>query len=532
MKKLSVLLFALIIGYSYANSQTIYDGELFSNRELSGTARYVGMGGALGALGADISTMSTNPAGIGLYRSNDVAMTLGYTNNEVKSNFMGEKNSFKVDRIGLKNMGIVFSTPMYGSSLKYLNFGFNYHRSNDFYRSIGMSGTFNTSADGGVISIANAMAVQANNSLLNGNDVANASGEGGNIYANPRYGWMSLLGFNSYLINPGLVDGEKRYFPHPMTSPNALFHSDERGGINQYDFNISMNLSDRVFLGLTIGAYDLNYRTLTYYDEAFMFENNPKYKEMALLETSSEIDGSGYDFKLGVIVRPIENSPFRIGFAVHTPTFYNLTHYTNVRFSSDIYQRDAENQSLNLLQTDIDTYNELSGDNISDFKLRTPWKFNFSLGHNVGDFLALGAEYEYQDYSSMKFKYDGGGSMGVNTDMLKGVHTLKLGLEYRIVPEFAFRAGYNMQSGIFKEDAYKEISNNSVLTDVQYVNKSNVKNTFTFGVGYAGKVFYSDLAFVFDSYKSDFRPFDDPELNFTKLTSNKSQVLLTLGMRL
>ena len=53
MKKLSILLFALIIGYSYANSQTIYDGELFSNRELSGTARYVGMGGALGALGAD-----------------------------------------------------------------------------------------------------------------------------------------------------------------------------------------------------------------------------------------------------------------------------------------------------------------------------------------------------------------------------------------------------------------------------------------------------------------------------------------------
>ena len=33
-----------------------------------------------------------------------------------------------------------------------------------------------------------------------------------------------------------------------------------------------------------------------------------------------------------------------------------------------------------------------------DFHLSTPWKFNVSLGYTVGRSLALGAEYEYEDY--------------------------------------------------------------------------------------------------------------------------------------
>ena len=50
---------------------TIYDAVRVTGSDLNGTARYVGMGGAMGALGADITTMGTNPAGIGLYRSSE-----------------------------------------------------------------------------------------------------------------------------------------------------------------------------------------------------------------------------------------------------------------------------------------------------------------------------------------------------------------------------------------------------------------------------------------------------------------------------
>ena len=59
------------------SAQDIYRVTDMANEDLNGTARFVGMGGALSALGADMSVMSTNPAGIGLFRSSDVSVTAG-----------------------------------------------------------------------------------------------------------------------------------------------------------------------------------------------------------------------------------------------------------------------------------------------------------------------------------------------------------------------------------------------------------------------------------------------------------------------
>ena len=51
-----------------ANAQNAYDAERVLSNDLNGTARFVGMGGAMGALGGDMSVMGTNPAGIGIFR--------------------------------------------------------------------------------------------------------------------------------------------------------------------------------------------------------------------------------------------------------------------------------------------------------------------------------------------------------------------------------------------------------------------------------------------------------------------------------
>ena len=81
---------------------------------------------------------------------------------------------------------------------------------------------------------------------------------------------------------------------------------------------------------------------------------------------------------------------------------------------------------------------------ILPFDFQTPWTYNVSLGYTVGKSLALGAEYEYQDYSSMKFKDTEGNSSAYEfenstTSMLKGVSTVRLGLEYKVIPQFAFK---------------------------------------------------------------------------------------------
>lgn len=527
----TILSIAMLLGITQFNSyaQTIYDGELFSNTELTGTARFVGMGGALGALGADISTMSTNPAGIGMYRSNDVNFTLGYQHNEVKSDYIGNTMKASKNRFGMNTAGLVISNRFGGSSpVKFVNVGFNYRRLTDFNRNKKMEGLLNMAPDG-VVSITHFMDKQANGILDNGVDIAHEINEGYSIYDNYRIGWLAGLGYEGRLIERD----DKGYFSY-LPQPFAKFFSEERGGIDSYDFNVSMNVSDRFFFGLTIGAYDLDYRKLTYYDEDY------DYGEYGLIETRSETSGSGFDFKFGAIIRPFERSPFRIGLAVHTPVFYKLTHYTGAYMESDIYaDRDEVGmEGAEIIESDRYTAEDLDGRDFAfDYKLRTPWKYNISLGHNIGSYLALGLEYEYQDFPSMKFSYDGQGGGGINfinstRSMLKDVHTFKLGAEYRIVPEFAFRLGYNIQTASFKDAAYKDIPLNSTITDVQFTNHNKARNTFTMGLGYTGKVFYTDLAFKFDFYKSQFKPFDDLELEWTELKTNKSQILLTMGIRL
>ncbi|MCC8185954.1 MAG: TonB-dependent receptor, partial [Bacteroides sp.] len=271
---------------------------------------------------------------------------------------------------------------------------------------------------------------------------------------------------------------------------------------------------------------DVNYKKYTYYSEDF------DYGEFYNLHSDNQITGAGFDFKLGAIFRPFETSPLRVGVAVHTPTFYNLTQYNNVLLEGKLYFEDTDM----IESVVVDSYDYLNNrDNAREFRLHTPWKYNFSLGYIVGNNLALGAEYEFQDYSTIKFRDPDYGSSwfeyeNSTTSMLKGVSTLRLGAEYKVIPEFAIRAGYNYSSAIFKSDAYKALPLNSVNTDTDFSNSKSINN-FTVGVGYRGRSIYADLAYQYTGYKEDFYAFDELYLNKTDVKNSKSQVLLTLGMR-
>lgn len=523
MKKYIIAMSLLLVGLGGVKAQSLYDGVLFTEKDLSGTARFVGMGGALGALGADISVMGTNPAGIGLYRSNDFSATFGFANTQIKSNYLGDKFTNDKGKFNVPNLGFVLSFETGLPSLKYLNVGFNYNRSKSFNEKMRMGGVLNRTGNDEIVSITHVMDQQANGMLDSGVDVADLINDDRPLYRYGDVGWLGALGYDGRLIR---VDNDGYY--SYLGQPDALFKSYSRGGIDQYNFNFSGNVNDRFFWGLTIGAYDVDYSRDTYYDEDY---GNGQYM---FLDTRKDVEGSGFDFKFGAILRPVESSPFRIGLAVHTPIFYKLKHYTNTLMESDISVSGVDAPGKDDFISVYPNGDMSDADHLLEYKLRTPWKYNLSLGHNVGDYLAIGAEYEYQDYSSMKFEYRDGMNLSFYNDQtsyLKKVHTLRLGLEYRIVPEFAVRTGYNYQTATYKDNAFNDIALNSKQTDIQYTNDNKAKNTFTFGLGYSGKHFYSDLGFLFNWYKSEFKPFADEELASTILKTNRSQVLLTLGMR-
>lgn len=563
----------LLITAAPIAAQTVYDAAKIANKDLNGTARFVGMGGAMGALGGDISTIATNPAGIGIYRSNDAMVSFGLSAYGTESNYMGNKiNSDKV-RASFDNAGFVLATKVgNATNLRYVNFGFNYHRAKSFYRNMSMNGQL------GKLSQTSQMAAQASPSLTDPS-IGGITNWGNDPYNDPQIGWLSVMGYDGYLItdlisqeglneilkdNPG-YNNYKPYIVNGNQVKNlkgdlmyitpgeyggigsngyADYRSTERGGIDQYDFNISFNINDRVYLGFTVGAYAIDYSKYTYYAEDYL--GDQKYN----LQSWNKIHGSGVDFKFGAIVRPFEYSPLRIGLAIHTPTFYSLDYKTNARLESDVINDlDISNEmdvpSGNVGLYDVDTYDILDGDMIRQFHLQTPWTYNLSLGYTIGKSWALGAEYEYQDYSSMKFKDPEGYSDAFEyenstTAMMKGVSTVRLGAEYKVIPQFALRAGYNYSSAIFNWDAYKSLPNNSIQTDTDFNNTKAMSN-YTLGIGYRGSMFYADLAYKFSSYKSEFFPFvneliDKQEVVIvspepTKVKNTRSQVLLTLGIR-
>ena len=132
----------------YAGAQNSYDAMRLVDTDIRGTARFVGMGGAMSALGTDISVIGTNPAGIGLYRSNDFAFSLSMNKNVTESNLTGSKTTTDKNSFSIDNVGMVLSTKVNEESLEFINMGFNYSRRNNFNAKKEIAGSlFNGSGD-------------------------------------------------------------------------------------------------------------------------------------------------------------------------------------------------------------------------------------------------------------------------------------------------------------------------------------------------------------------------------------------------
>ena len=179
MKKISVLIaLGMLMIAPWGMAQTIYDGAKLTGKDLNGTARFVGMGGAMGALGGDISTMGTNPAGIGLYRSSDVMTSFGFSLYGNESQYLGKKFNSDLTKGDFNNIGFVFSSKIGNETpLRFVNFGFNYHKAKSFNNNMRMEGNL------GLYSQTYLMASQA----------AGIEKWGDSPYTDNGIGWLSIL---------------------------------------------------------------------------------------------------------------------------------------------------------------------------------------------------------------------------------------------------------------------------------------------------------------------------------------------------
>lgn len=533
---------SLLLSFIGATAQTHYDAARFSGNELNGTARFVGMGGAMSALGADISVIGSNPAGIGLFRGYDFTTSFGFNATKTASDFGGNTMNEKRNRASFDQIGFVYTSKIGNrTKLRYVNFGFNYHKSKNFNRQFASGGMLGGLSQTGQMANMIAGTIQSESTLNKEiGDIYNYGMQGYDL-PNPYhptqslYPYLGVMGVRSKLVYVG-TDEQGDYLAYMNGIANG-YRSVEEGGISDYDFNVSFNVEDRMYFGATIGVHDVSYRRTSYYTEDVTDKNASGYYE---INNTFSTDGTGFDFKFGAIFRPFEESPFRFGIAVHTPIWYALTDI----YSSMMYTRlDGESSTGKPIHVDFKESPQYytDGDVLRDYQLVTPWRFNVSMGTVVAGNIALGAEYEFMNYASAKLKYSDGYDMeGQNSyakEDLKGVHTVRVGAEARILPSLSVRAGYNFSSSVFKESAYKALEGGDadlripgdMRTDTEYFNDFG-RNTVTVGLGYRGNRFYADLAYKYDMYKSDFYAFSDTSLTATKVDNKRHQLLMTLGV--
>lgn len=527
MKKLFAIA-AIVVATMPVAAQETYENAKIAQEDLNGTARYVGMGGAMEALGADISTIGTNPAGIGMFRHSNVSLSLGLVSQSGATNAVGGSTT----NASFDQLGFVYSYR--SGKTSFINVAVNFHKSRNFDM---------------ILSAASQLGNASLNKLTwakgNQDYVYEAKSElqpDGTIIDVPNFNAPyitcsqldDLFGYN---LNWDDVNKSWDY----INADNFRFDRAHEGYIGEYDINVSGNINNRIYLGLTVGIHDVHYKHYSEYVEQMS-------DFLCTVGDRREITGQGIDVKAGVILRPIESSPFRIGLSIASPTFYELK-TANYSFISDGYNRFDSGSIMD--SRDRTNYK---------FRLYTPWKFGVSLGHTIGSQVALGASYEYADYGSMDSRYITGeyynewsDSYSSNSESdrvmndhtaktLKGVHTLKLGAEIKPTPNFALRLGYNYVSPMYQKEGFKDGTLNSdgsyVSSATDYTNW-DATNRFTCGFGYTFDKFNASLAYQYSATKGTFSPFmsyydaNSPTADCiapqVSVENKRHQVLLTLG---
>lgn len=533
-----------------AYSQTAIDAFQLSHSDLRGTARYMSMGGAFGALGGDLSTLNNNPGGIGLYRKSELGVTLNIEASSIKSATSIMTQSTSQTKVSVPNFGYVGAAWLGNDVMPYFTWGVSYGRIVNMNRRYKGQARMNGS-------LYNYVAQYSDGYTTN---QLSAEGTDNGGYSSPDYiPWLSILSYNGMAINPigstsqyqGLWQNDHVNSNGDRTPSTGIseFDVDEHGYVDEYAIDFGGNIMNTVYWGMGFGITDIELTQNTHYTEdiknAVIMDPTAELGDLEIgnanttLSNYKHIDGTGFNFKLGVIVRPI--NALRIGFAFHTPTYYNINQSSGADLNYDYTFFNPDGHNINYSGTP----NEYRS-----WKLRTPWRMQVSAAGIIGTSGIISMEYEYRPYQNMNLRSDYGDELtNYNQDIktyYKAANILRFGAEYRILPQLSIRAGYVHES----TPTGTAISNNEVTVYTSNPDDTGTNPAYTLdnstqyitcGLGYRYKNFSIDAAYVYKHRTSEYHSFtpndafDTAGLTATpyqaKLTENYNNIVLTATLR-
>jgi hypothetical protein len=489
-----------ITGNSYA--QYANDALRFSQTQYGSTARFTGLGNAGTAVGGDLSSIGTNPAGLGLFSKSEFSFTPEFSGYSAKSSYLGLSTNAEKDKLNISNASLAWVMRTHkaqGSDLSKgllsLNFGIGYNKTNDFANQIIYSGTNPTN------SIADFYA-----------DLTNNGGYGAPTSSNPPDGSLERGAYEGYLTD---YFGGK-YVPDTDVK-NKQTKSEDRNG-SQSEFNISAgaNISNKLFLGASVGILSLNYSSSsTFNEKGYSFGYQSNYDTNYLQNYNT--NGSGINAKLGIIYKPV---PFlRLGASAQTPSWYSI----NDSYSEMISTSLSASSSKSALNVDNDRqYYNFS------YKLKTPARYNVGAALFNNSIGFISGEVEFVDYNSILLSSSNSSDEDVILDNNQQIASnfsktmnYKIGGELKASSNVMLRAGYNLLGS-----ASDQQTNNRFKTSI-----------YSGGAGYRFSNCYLDFTVQHVSYDTEFQPYVLNTANASgpaptaAVANARNNVFMTFGMR-
>lgn len=526
MKKLilSIFIGATALFSASAQTQTAYDALLASSSELNGTARFMAVGGALGALGGDATTIFYNPAGIGIYRSSELTISgnVHWDNTTMSNGYSSHPTYSTKTNVDLQNVAYV-GTWVFEENKNLLNFnlGIAYNQSKKFARMGHYNGHQPHSYTQWVAAMTDDIPVNSlSNSDVQWYDNTNPA------YNDESIPWSSIIGFDSYLTD--------LKYKHKDNVYTSLYDWSGRGSVGQYmrfeeygsanDFALSFagNFNNLIYWGMTFECDYATYGKNTTLQESFADGS------VYTLHNTYGFESVGFTYKIGLIVKP--TSWLRIGGAFHTPTVYAIDDFSSSNCDFDVYDISG-NRQRGFTQTPS---------SVGTTHLTGPLKAIGSLGFVLGRFGFIGIDYEYENSAAINGNNDDIKSL-YSYD-LKDRHTLRAGIEIKPTEGLSLRVGGGYSTPRVSDCMSRGYYYNDVRTDVDYYNEKESYN-ITAGLGYRFGRHAIDLAYVYQVNTADYYPYSP---SFTKyngdlfqlegyepigLRSVRNQLVLTYGIR-
>lgn len=465
---------------SFAQNET--DALRYSQYDMTGTARNVGLGGAMSALGADLSAMSVNPAGVGVFNRSEMGIStqlgIGFTN----GTFLGQESSDSKANFNIGNAGAVLRIKNKRGNQESVNrwksfaIGLNYTRLQNFHRNTSLSGTNNASS-------------------LVDEYVAAANG-----YAPGELPSVSPFGANlaweSYLIDENGSGGYSQNIL-PNYGQEQRITENTQGAMAQADLLFGGNYANTLYIGGSIGYQNVNFRREQTHTEVAPSESSTDFNNFSRTEYL-RTTGSGVNLKFGLIYRPLDW--FRMGASVHTPTFFNMRE----SFSTNVHSN-----------FDTGSYSIASPEGSFEYKLTTPFRANGGLAFVIARMAVISAEYEYVDYSSARFRSSNTFLTAENENVRARLHwvgNVKAGVEVKL-GVFSLRGGFAMNG-----DPY---TGGYSLRDSRY----------SLGVGWKFRHFIFDVTYLMQNREQDYVVYSTDLVPPAEIQTQTHSLMGSVGVR-